>query len=326
MKADDLPENQTDTATAPEPEKKDDPIPRAVDNRALAMEGPVEEFKRRAEIQSAIYRETRLWIKGNLKKDVDFGCPVNKKTGRPIGSGKPFLYKPGAEKVCTLLNVMPVFERDSTTWEMFDKRAGLVCFLCRLVKMVDGVTVVGEGRGCANMNEPAGKDNWTENTCVKIAEKRAQVDAVLRTADLSEIFTQDEDFQEVKPADGYTRSREQSSPANRSHATPPVQQPPQPTTVRQSTGEPDDPEVEVSEEIRPHLLELIEEMLASNSRLVPPGNLTSEKCVKLLRRYRQAGNTWEEIENKLTAGIDKIRETLRTQDEGAMDADNDPNE
>ena len=273
-------------------------IPRAVDNRALAMESPVEEFKRRAEIQSAIYQETRLWIQSNLKKDIDFGCPINKKTGRPIGSGKPFLYKPGAEKVCTLLNVMPVFERDSTTWEMFDKRAGLVCFLCRLVKMVDGVTVVGEGRGCANMNE---KDNWTENNCVKIAEKRAQVDAVLRTADLSEIFTQDEDFQEVKPADGYTRSQEQ------------------PTTARQSTGEPNPDDIE---EIPLHLLDRIDNMLAMNRQLKSPLlKSTTADCVERLRQYRKEGATWEAVEQKLESGIEKISEVLRKQIEGAMDAE-----
>lgn len=291
-------------------------IPRVVDNRALAMEGPVEEFKRRAEIQSAIYQETRLWIQGNLKKDIDFGCPTNKKTGRPIGSGKPFLYKPGAEKVCTLLNVMPVFERDSTTWEMFDKRAGLVCFLCRLVKMADGVTVVGEGRGCANMNE---KDNWTENNCVKIAEKRAQVDAVLRTADLSEIFTQDEDFQEVKSADGYTRPRERSSSANRSHATPPVQQPPQPTTTRQSTGEPDP---EAPEEIPPHLRDRVRNMLEMNEQLKPPMlKSTAADCVRRLREYRKEGDTWEAVEQKLEVGIKKVSKALRKQIEGAMDAE-----
>lgn len=292
-------------------------IPRAIDNRALAIEGPVEEFKRRAEIQSAIYRETRLWIKGNLKKDVDFGCPINKKTGQPIGSGKPFLYKPGAEKVCTLLNVMPVFERDSTTWEMFDKRAGLVCFLCRLVKMADGVTVVGEGRGCANMNE---KDNWTENNCVKIAEKRAQVDAVLRTADLSEIFMQDEDFQEVKPADGYTRPQERSSPANRFRDAPPVQQPSRPTTVRQS--EEGELAPEVLEEIPPRLLDRIDNMLAMNRQLKSPLlKSTAEDCVARLRQYRKDGGTWEVIEQKLEAGIEKVSEALRKQIEGAMDVE-----
>ena len=61
--------------------------------------------------------------------------------------------------------------------------------------------VVGEGRGAARLDE---KHGWTENNCIKIAEKRAQVDAVLRTVGLSEIFTQD--AEDVESANRSTTS------------------------------------------------------------------------------------------------------------------------
>jgi hypothetical protein len=47
---------------------------------------------------------------------------------------------------------------------------------------------VGQGRGVAELREP-GMDN--ANKAVKMAQKRAQVDAVLRCAGLSQWFTQD---------------------------------------------------------------------------------------------------------------------------------------
>ena len=49
--------------------------------------------------------------------------------------------------------------------------------------------MAGEGRGAATMTE----EHTTENKLIKIAEKRAQMDAVLRTGALSDFFTQDLD-------------------------------------------------------------------------------------------------------------------------------------
>ncbi len=77
----------------------------------------------------------------------------------------------------------------------------------------------------------------------------------------------------------------------------------------------------IHEEIRPNLLELIEEMLAENSRLRLPKDLTLSNCIALLRGYRASGNTWEEIESRLTAGIDRIHEAVRVQTEGAVNAE-----
>jgi hypothetical protein len=59
---------------------------------------------------------------------------------------------------------------------------------------------VGEGRGCGNIDE---KSNSNANDIIKRTQKRAQVDATLRVAGLSERFTQDmeeieEDKAEVK--------------------------------------------------------------------------------------------------------------------------------
>lgn len=112
---------------------------------------------------------------------------------------KPSLFKPGSEKFLSLFRLNATFRKDTETWEMAGSVPGLFCYICEL-KTAKGV-VVGEGRGSANLKE---KNNWTVNNAVKIAEKRAQIDAVLRTGALSDFFTQD--LEDMKAAGGYDTS------------------------------------------------------------------------------------------------------------------------
>lgn len=123
----------------------------------------------------------RNFVLGNFQQGIDFGTVV---TGGQ--KSKPVLYKPGAEKICSLLGLHPVFEPDRPTQEMVGNLPGLVVYVCYLVDE-DG-RKVGEGRGAAELRERSG---WTLNNAIKMCEKRAQVDAVLRVAALSELFTQD---------------------------------------------------------------------------------------------------------------------------------------
>lgn len=133
------------------------------------------------------------FIAKHMKEGVDYGkIKVRTKDGREVES-KPSLFKPGSEKFCSLFHLRPVFSRDDETWEMAGKPAGLFAYKCQLIS--PNGSVVGEGRGAARITEKAG---WTENNAIKIAEKRAQIDAVLRTGGLSDFFTQDlEDMPEI---------------------------------------------------------------------------------------------------------------------------------
>lgn len=133
------------------------------------------------------------FISKHMKEGVDYGkIKVRTKDGREVES-KPSLFKPGSEKFCSLFHFRPVFSRDDETWEMAGKPAGLFAYKCQLIS--PNGAVVGEGRGAARITEKAG---WTENNAIKIAEKRAQIDAVLRTGGLSDFFTQDlEDMPEI---------------------------------------------------------------------------------------------------------------------------------
>jgi hypothetical protein len=156
------------------------------------------------DLQARIAEETEQrklitdFIAIHMKEGVDYGTiKVKTRDGREFES-KPSLFKPGSEKFCSLFHFRPTFERDNDTWEMTGKTPGLFCYKCELVS-ANGA-VVGEGRGAAHLSERQG---WTVNNAIKIAEKRAQIDAVLRTGGLSDFFTQDiedmVDGQQPKP-------------------------------------------------------------------------------------------------------------------------------
>ena len=107
------------------------------------------------------------------------------KTGKTFES-KDTLFKPGAEKFLSLFRLRVEYEKDNDTWEMLGGKSGTVCYLCKVYTM-EGV-LVAEGRGGANVSAEG-----TENKAIKIAQKRAKIDATLSTGGLSDFFTQDLD-------------------------------------------------------------------------------------------------------------------------------------
>jgi len=132
------------------------------------------------------------FISKHMKEGVDYGTiTITGRNGKEYKS-KPSLFKPGSEKFCSLLHLRPTFVRDDETWEMAGKKSGLFCYKCVLLDQKE--RVIGEGRGASDITE---KQSWSVNNAVKIAEKRAQIDAVLRTGVLSDFFTQDLEDVEV---------------------------------------------------------------------------------------------------------------------------------
>ena len=75
-------------------------------------------------------------------------------------------------------------------WEMLGRPAGVICYICELYTKRG--ELVGEGRGAREVLK-----EQDINKAIKMAQKSAQIDAVLRTGALSDAFTQDlEDVQE----------------------------------------------------------------------------------------------------------------------------------
>lgn len=106
--------------------------------------------------------------------------------------GKKSLAKGGAEKIASIFNWVATFNKDEDALSMLGDNPGLVAFTCTL-KVKGEDTFVGEGRGAASLKGNAGDPNKT----LKMAQKSAFIDGVLRASGLSDFFTQDlEDMKE----------------------------------------------------------------------------------------------------------------------------------
>jgi hypothetical protein len=129
-------------------------------------------------------------IQKTLKEGHDYGVI-------PGTGNKPTLLKPGAEKILMLMGVTSEYEIIERVQD-YDK--GFFAFTVKCV-LSRGGQVITEGVGHANTRERRytrvkegrePQDPYTlANTVLKMAKKRAQVDATLTIAALSEIFTQD---------------------------------------------------------------------------------------------------------------------------------------
>jgi hypothetical protein len=121
-------------------------------------------------------------VQNQLKQNHDYGIIP--------GTPKPTLLKPGAEKILMLMGLRSEFEIVDSTRD-FEKGFFQYQVRCKLYR---GDTLITEGLGAANTKERKylKQDPYTiDNTVLKIAKKRALIDAVLLVASLSEVFTQD---------------------------------------------------------------------------------------------------------------------------------------
>lgn len=105
--------------------------------------------------------------------------------------GRRSLAKGGAEKLASMYGLVATFERDRETAEMLGDVKGMVAYVCTLTK---NGRVAGQGRGADTLARNGNDPNKT----IKLAQKRAYVDAVIRATSLSDIFTQD--LEDMDPA------------------------------------------------------------------------------------------------------------------------------
>ena len=124
------------------------------------------------------------FIKDMMIADVDYGIIK--------GCSKPSLLKPGAEKLCEIFGFSKQVEILNRI-EDWDK--GLFHYEVIVYLESKGTGVIeAEGRGCCNSREKKFKnqDSFSiVNTLLKMAKKRAQVEAVLSATRSSGLFTQD---------------------------------------------------------------------------------------------------------------------------------------
>lgn len=130
-----------------------------------------------------------------LKRNVDFGNPVNEKTGKSVFP-QPILYKGGAEKI---VRDYRMFDRYTVEHSIEESESGFFyyrvkCSLIAYNPKTGQEIVYTEGVGCANTKESkTGTQSGFDgaNSALKKAKKRAMVDAAISLAGLSSIFTQD---------------------------------------------------------------------------------------------------------------------------------------
>jgi len=98
--------------------------------------------------------------------------------------GRKSLGKAGGEKIASIYGFSASFKKDAETLESFHSIDGLVAYVCSLSR--NGI-IIGEGRGAAQLKNNGNDPNKT----LKMAQKSAYLDSVIRSTGLSDIFTQD---------------------------------------------------------------------------------------------------------------------------------------
>lgn len=137
---------------------------------------------------SVLQRGLQEYILSELKEGTDFG--------KVDGYSKPTLLKPGAEKICRYLELSIEYtvEHRYEDWE----KSFFLYEVKVYLRQLDNGTVATEGIGSANTKEATfvQPGEYSQlNTVIKMAKKRALVDAALNVSATSGHFTQDvEDF------------------------------------------------------------------------------------------------------------------------------------
>ncbi len=123
------------------------------------------------------------WIRSSLVEGRDYGSIM-------IGGqkSKPSLLKPGAEKIAGMLGLIPKFPnlKEYEECVISGKTIDAIILKCELHNQ--NGEIVGEGVGARYTEK---QDNGDLNKALKMASKSAMIDATLRCAGISEIFTQD---------------------------------------------------------------------------------------------------------------------------------------
>ena len=144
------------------------------------------------------------WIRQILVENQDFGSIPTKR-----GPSKPSLWKSGAEKIIGLLNITAHFPSlaDIEKTVLTGLVPEYVVVRCEL-RNTQGA-VLAEGSGARKLSQ----DYGDLNKSLKMAEKSALINCVLKVGGLSDVFTQDlEDLTEVPPAQKPVRTQPQSQP------------------------------------------------------------------------------------------------------------------
>jgi len=176
-----------------------------------ALDGDVAALTARLAAFGDFRRTLAEWLRSQLTPGVDWRvihrklgrvpnkrpCP-NEKAVAVMGEcqacgAKPVLLKPGAEKIAGIFQLVATFEKDGDTHSMLgvpadDHEHAVIALKCTL-RRVGSDVVVAEGRACRRISE----DYGDVNKSIKMAAKSSFIDACIRVAGVSDVFTLDLD-------------------------------------------------------------------------------------------------------------------------------------
>jgi len=135
--------------------------------------------------------EMTRFIDEVLVSGVDYGIVPH--------TSKPTLLKPGAEKI---LNFLGLIARTEVANRIEDIGAGYFAYECKVYVIDRDGVVRGEGVGITNSKEGKYAKSTgfaVQNTILKMAKKRALVDATLNVGAISGRFTQDVEDMNIEP-------------------------------------------------------------------------------------------------------------------------------
>lgn len=162
---------------------------------------PAEQFKAGLDRRKANRELLMEWLRSALVEGVDFGrihvaskerCQFArqgrvKECGDPHHWSKPSLFKPGAEKITGMLGMTVHYPSLPDYEQAVLNGIALTTVMLRCELRDAHGRPVAEGVGARSVGQDYGDINKT----LKMAEKSAHIDATLRLAGLSEIYTQD---------------------------------------------------------------------------------------------------------------------------------------
>jgi AraC-like DNA-binding protein len=194
------------------------------------LDWPVDMFTQALDRREVNRKALLKWIESNLQHGVDYGQihVVGKDKCEYAKSGraqecpnkyhwsKPSLWKPGAEKICGMMGIVPRFPNIDEYEKAVIQGADIKVIILKCELHTPSGFIAAEGSGARRVDQ----DKDDINKSLKMAEKSAHINATLRIAGLSEIFTQDledmlKDKQDIPPGANNTKQSPRPNPPER---------------------------------------------------------------------------------------------------------------
>ena len=191
---------------------------------------PVEMFTQALDRREVNRKALLKWIESNLQHGVDYGqihvvgkdkCQYAK-NGRQQDCtnkyhwSKPSLWKPGAEKICGMMGIIPRFPNLDEYGKAVLEGADIKVIILKCELHTPSGFIAAEGSGARRVDQ----DKGDINKSLKMAEKSAHINATLRIVGLSEIFTKDledmlKDKHEIPPGANNLNQNPRPNPSER---------------------------------------------------------------------------------------------------------------